>query len=40
MYKTNQFKMLFGIFISMNNYEKSVCFAGILMIDETEDNFL
>jgi hypothetical protein len=39
-YKTNRFKMPFGIFTGVNNYGHSVCFAGALMVDETEDNFL
>ena len=39
-YKTNRFQMPFGIFTGVNNYGHSVCFAGALMIDETEDNFI
>jgi len=39
-YKTNHFQMPFGIFTGVNNYGHSVCFAGALMIDETEDNFI
>ena len=32
--------MPFGIFTGVNNYGHSICFAGALMIDETEDNFV
>jgi zinc finger SWIM domain-containing protein 3 len=39
-YKTNRFQMPFGIFTGVNNYGHNVCFAGALMIDETEDNFI
>ena len=39
-YKTNRFQMPFGIFTGVNNYGHSICFAGTLMIDETEDSFL
>jgi hypothetical protein len=39
-YKTNRFQMPFGIFTGVNNYGHSICFAGALMIDETEDNFV
>ena len=39
-YKTNCFKMPFGIFTRVTNYRYSICFAGALIIDETEKNFL
>jgi len=32
--------MPFGIFIGVNNYGHSVCFASALMIDKIEDNFI
>ncbi|CAB4478770.1 unnamed protein product [Rhizophagus irregularis] len=39
-YKTNRFQMPSGIFTGVNNYGHSICFASVLMIDETEDNFI
>ncbi|CAG8814485.1 20556_t:CDS:10, partial [Gigaspora margarita] len=39
-YKTNHFKMLFGIFTGVNNYGYSICFTGALIINEIEENFL
>ena len=38
-YKTNHFQMLFRIFTEVNNYRYSICFADILIIDETKENF-
>lgn len=38
-YKTNRFQMPFGIFTGVNNFGQSVCFAGILMIEENEETF-
>ncbi|CAG8803756.1 12076_t:CDS:2, partial [Dentiscutata erythropus] len=39
-YKTNRFHMPFGVFTGVNNYGYSICFAGALMINETEENFI
>ena len=39
-YKTNLFQMPFSIFTGVNNYEYSICFVSILIIDEMKDNFL
>ena len=38
-YKTNRFGMPFGIFTGVNNYGQSVCFAGVIMSDETAESF-
>ena len=40
IYKTNQFQMLFSIFMEVNNYRNSICFVSTLIIDETEDKFI
>src|SRR6266498_3594457 len=39
-YKTNRFEMLFSIFIRVNNYGQSVCFAKVIMSDETAESFI
>ena len=39
-YKTNRFGMPFGIFTGVNNYGKSICFAGVLMHNESVESFL
>ena len=39
-YKTNRFGMPFGIFTGVNNYGQSVCFAGVIMCNETTESFL
>ena len=39
-YKTNRFRMPFGIFTDVNNYGQSVCFAGTIMSDESTDSFV
>ena len=38
-YKTNRFKMPFGIFTGVNNFGQSICFAGSLMVEENEETF-
>ena len=39
-YKTNRFGMPFGIFTGINNYGQSVCFARVIMSDETAESFI
>src|SRR5581483_5482214 len=39
-YKTNRFRMPFGIFTGINNYGQSVCFAGTIMCDESAESFI
>ena len=33
-YKTNRFQMPFRIFIGVNNFKQSICFARTLIIEE------
>ena len=39
-YRTNRFDLPFGIFIGVNNYGQSVCFASALMKSETIKYFV
>ncbi|CAB5394665.1 unnamed protein product [Rhizophagus irregularis] len=39
-YCTNRFDLPFGIFIGVNNYGQSVCFAGALLKSETTKDFI
>jgi zinc finger SWIM domain-containing protein 3 len=39
-YKTNRFKMPFGVFTGVNNHGQSVCFAGSLVDNETTESFV
>jgi hypothetical protein len=38
-YRTNLYKMPFGLFVGVNNHFQSVVFAGVLMTHETTDAF-
>ncbi len=38
-YKTNRFNMPFGIFTGVNNYGQSICFASVIMHDESFESF-
>lgn len=39
-YKTNKFGMPFSIFTGVNNYGQNVCFAGVIMCNESAESFL
>ncbi len=39
-YKTNRFRIPFGIFTGVNNYGQSVCFADTIICNETTKSFL
>ena len=38
-YRTNIYKMPFGIFVGVNNHFQSIIFAGVLMTDEKTESF-
>jgi hypothetical protein len=38
-YKTNQYDMPFGMFVSVNNHFQSTILAGVLMTNETTEIF-